>query len=119
MIFMTNVADLVNAVKERKTKEFALYDKVKFICETLGTKYSNDGVDTYIYEGDGLRFALNEGSLLDKSLFKDVIVQTLDHDNFFCYFNNLSTKTGRADKYVPGEWERLLESHYKMSLCNI
>jgi hypothetical protein len=81
--FLINIASIVKAVKEKKEYQSQLFDKVDFICREFGTKCNNDGITTYIYEGDNLRFALNEGQLLNKDYFKHAMVQTLDNTDFF------------------------------------
>lgn len=117
---MINVSDLVSAVKEKKEKEFELFDKIDFICRTFGEKISEYGVDTYLYKEDNLRFSLLRGNLPNQNSAKNIIVQDL-HTNFefFNYFKDVSSNDEKAYKYISGQWEKLVEQHYKMALDNI
>jgi len=116
---MTNVSDLVLAVKEKK--EFKLFDEAKFICHISGKRISKDGINTYIYisEIDNLKLYLNEGNLMNGDFFQNVLVEDLNNSVYFDYFNNHSEKKGRTDSYVPDKgWEKLIETHCIRILCN-
>lgn len=116
---MANVADLVNAVKDRKEKEHSLFDKVDFICRYSGEEYNDfiTGIRTYVYEGDNLRFFSQTGKEKE-GIFQEVIVQDLNDNVFFRYFTNPSTGKENTEKYIPGRWEKLVEDHYQMALVN-
>ena len=118
---MVNISDLIIAVKDKKEKEFEIFNKARFICETLGCKSFEEGISTHIYfpEADNIRLYLNKGKLLNGENFQHLLISNLDHFQYFDYFNNSSTEKGRVDRYVSGEWENLIKDHYEMSLENI
>ncbi len=131
--FMINVADLVLAAKETKEYQFQLFDKIYFICRHSGEKFSPDKIDTYVYisEQDDLKLYLIQGELINGDLFNQAIVQNLQNSLFFDYFyvlpkvcpsiihSDAKKMSKNAAKYIPGEWEKLVEDYYEMSLFNI
>jgi hypothetical protein len=118
---MVNISDLVLAVKEEK--EFRLFDQIKFICQTLGKNVSETpfGVYEYAPKVDDLKLYLIEGTIKTTgTLFQHALVKDSKDSVYFDYFNtDISAGKGIVDKYVFGEWEKLVKEHYNMSLCNI
>ncbi len=117
---MINISNLVLAVKEKKEKEFQLFDKVKFICMTLGEKYHEHKVDSHLYKGDNLSFWLIQEDSSSKDPLQNVSIYNAQTDFLlFDYLYDISLGEGKTHKYIPGRWEKLVEQHYKMSLDNI
>ncbi len=128
---MTNVADLVLAVKKSKEQyQFQLFDKIEYICKNSNLTFSENKTDNYIYilegEKENLYLYLIQKELLNRDFFKHIIVQNLKKYRFFDY-THISSKNpdkknkdrGRVDKYIKGNWEKLIENHYEEILFNI
>lgn len=124
---MPNITDLVLAVKDKKEKDFELFDKIRYICRNSGEKFNEGKLITYVYaiEDGNLKLFLHEGELSNRNIFQDVSVQDSKNAVFFNYFNKVdlnhpfeNESKGKVDIYVSGEWEKLVDSHYSMSLFN-
>jgi hypothetical protein len=115
---MINVANLVLAVKDKKEKDFELFDKIRYICQNLGKEYHENRIDCYSYEGDNLEMYFIQDDSFAKSPLQNVSVEDEHSSLLFDYLYDSSLKEGKVNKYIPGEWEKLVDNHYNMSLSN-